>query len=692
MANANEALFDAANRHQTFLLRYGGSTANEVVKILEEAEKDLVTRIARRVDRLGPSAKNTLGSKRLQAILADIRNQTRDLTGALYAKTRGDLIGLANQEVDIASRRLSEAVGVDLNNFRVPPETLRTLVEKRAVGGKTLRRWFTRLGSDRIGRLESAVNLGVIEGDTMAQITRRFREAEAVTKRSASTMVRTHVNHVANQSREALYAANSDIVEQVRWTSTLDGRTSQICQSRDGKTYDLDQGPRPPAHPNCRSITTPVLKSWDDLAKPGALKPGRGAADMDRLFQKNLKKQGFSSDEIKGIKRNTRASMNGQVPNDLTYSDWFKRQPAEFQNDTLGRTKAKLFRDGNLSLDKFVDPTTGRSFTLSEIKSRNEQAWMRAVGGGEPSGGELWDKNTKIGAFHEASFAKSPEYIKKQAARTPIELLPPNKDEGAFYQRSGKSLHMGVRKGEDDREWFATWAHEMGHAIDHRLGVDSNTYWSSSLRGVMDNETIALELKASKFGGYYKGKAIDESYIEGLQANAITNQKKFDSLNLEIIDKIVDRGDLPKREIQKKWAQEKLDKYGMRLKDVEEALSFDDGFEGWEKTPGIITHFITSLETRDASYLLSQVINANGSMAYKGKAIFVSDYFGGLTKNKVGWGHSNEYHEGGIQQGPTEAFANAFSLLDDTNPTWGKVLDHFTPATMKKIREKLEDV
>ena len=71
MANANEALFDAANRHQTFLIRYGGSSANEIVKILQEAEKDLVTRIAGRVDRLGPSAKNTLGSKRLQAILAD---------------------------------------------------------------------------------------------------------------------------------------------------------------------------------------------------------------------------------------------------------------------------------------------------------------------------------------------------------------------------------------------------------------------------------------------------------------------------------------------------------------------------------------------------------------------------------------------------------------------------------------------
>jgi hypothetical protein len=140
----------------------------------------------------------------------------------------------------------------------------------------------------------------------------------------------------------------------------------------------LDKGPRPPAHPNCRSITTPVLKSWEELAKPGALKPGRGAADIDRLFQKNLAKQGFSADEISRIKRNTRASMNGQVPSDLTYSDWLGRQPQGFQDEVLGPTRGQLFREGGLPLSKFVDEKTGGGFTLDQIRSKNEKAWMGA--------------------------------------------------------------------------------------------------------------------------------------------------------------------------------------------------------------------------------------------------------------------------------------------------------------------------
>tara|TARA_Y100000310_G_C20704101_1_gene833200 strand:- start:21527 stop:22666 length:1140 start_codon:yes stop_codon:yes gene_type:complete len=379
MPTTNEALFDAANRNQVFLTRFGGGSARKITKMLDKAEADLVERIAQRVARLGPAAAASLGTKRLEAILQSVREQNRDLVNAMHRTTAGDLRALARQEVDIADRRLTEAVGVDLNNFRPPPEELRVLVAKRAVGAQTLRSWFTRLGRDRLGRLESAVNLGVIEGDGIQGIVRRFRASENVTRRSAEALVRTHVNHVANQARNELYKANSDLVDEVRWTATLDGRTSFICRARDGKVYPINTGPRPPAHPNCRSIMTPVLKSWEELAKPGALRPGRGAGDIDKLFRKNLREQGFDGTAISGIKRNARASMNGQVPGDITYQDWLKRQPKRFQNEVLGPTRANLFRDGGLSLDRFVEPTTGRGLTLDEIRRKNEEAFMKAV-------------------------------------------------------------------------------------------------------------------------------------------------------------------------------------------------------------------------------------------------------------------------------------------------------------------------
>jgi len=42
--SVNDDLFDAGNRHQIYLLRFGGGATKRVLALLEEAEKDLVSR------------------------------------------------------------------------------------------------------------------------------------------------------------------------------------------------------------------------------------------------------------------------------------------------------------------------------------------------------------------------------------------------------------------------------------------------------------------------------------------------------------------------------------------------------------------------------------------------------------------------------------------------------------------------
>lgn len=368
--SVNDDLFDAGNRHQVYLLRFGGGATKRVLALLEEAEKDLVSRLATRASKL-----TAIQTKRYKALIQAIRAQSRDVSIAMQKTLEKDLKGLAYQEFDIADRNLTRAVGVDLNNFRPPPDVVNSLVTKQAVRQRTLRSWFKQLEDDRARRLESAVGLGLVEGDTLPQMVRRFRDSERITRRQAETLVRTHVNHVGNHAKRAFYEANSDIIKSVRWTSTLDGRTSSICQARDGKTYSLGGGPTPPAHPNCRSVLVPVTKSWSELAGK-KLKPGRGAKEMRGLFEKNLAAQGFGPDEIKRIQANTRASMNGQVPEGMTYQKWLQRQPQAFQDDVLGPTKGQLFRQGNLPLTKFVDGTRARNLTLDEIRRKNEDVWQ----------------------------------------------------------------------------------------------------------------------------------------------------------------------------------------------------------------------------------------------------------------------------------------------------------------------------
>jgi hypothetical protein len=68
--------------------------------------------------------------------------------------------------------------------------------------------------------------------------------------------------------------------------------------------------------------------------------------------------------------------MDGQVPKDVTYQEWLRRQPPEFQDDVLGPTRAQLFRDGDVSLDRFVDES-GEQLTLDQLRIRESAVWNR---------------------------------------------------------------------------------------------------------------------------------------------------------------------------------------------------------------------------------------------------------------------------------------------------------------------------
>ena len=189
----NEKLFDASIRHQIFLIRFGGSLAREVLGILDEAQADLERRLAGRLARLGPISGQVVGkgqatSRRIEAMVKSIREQSRDIRAALEAVVAKELRGLVDTEVDLADRRLTEAVGVDMGNFRPSPEVLRTLATDPEIRGRSLRKWFKKLTDDRTAQLEAAIRLGIVEGDTTPQIIRRFRAASGVNRRNAEAL------------------------------------------------------------------------------------------------------------------------------------------------------------------------------------------------------------------------------------------------------------------------------------------------------------------------------------------------------------------------------------------------------------------------------------------------------------------------------------------------------------------------
>lgn len=66
----------------------------------------------------------------------------------------------------------------------------------------------------------------------------------------------TIVQNVASLAQNAMASA---FATKYQWISVLDDRTTEICRSRNGRTYTYDNGPLPPAHYNCRSRTVPYF-------------------------------------------------------------------------------------------------------------------------------------------------------------------------------------------------------------------------------------------------------------------------------------------------------------------------------------------------------------------------------------------------------------------------------------------------
>jgi len=244
---------------------------------------------------------------------------------------------------------LTGNVSVSLGATLSSPELIFAAVQAKPFEGRLLASWVEGMSAARIDRVETAIRMGIVEGQTIDEIIRRLKGTRAmnytdgildISRRSAKSMAITYISHVSSAARQQVFESNSTLLKGVEWVSTLDGRTSSVCQARDGEVYPTNSGPRPPAHIGCRSTTIPVLKSWKELGI-----------------------------DIEEVPEGTRASMDGQVSAKETYQTWLAKKPADFQDHVLGKGKGELFRKGDLTLDKFVD-LNGHALTLEQLQAK----------------------------------------------------------------------------------------------------------------------------------------------------------------------------------------------------------------------------------------------------------------------------------------------------------------------------------
>lgn len=358
--SVGDDLKDSATRHTVYTLRYARSTFNRHSKLIDQAVADLASKLAMRAP-----ADGSFSKARLEAMLANIKNTSSELYKAIRAGVDGDLRALAEYESRMQIAAIQDAYPIELSLTTVTPAAIHAAAMSQPFMGRVLRDWWRDQEYSVRRAFDSAVRIGYVQGETLPQISRRLYGIGNMTRRQVDTVIRTAVSHVSQTAMSEISKANSDIIEVEEWTATLDGRTTAICRGLDGKRFPLGKGPQIPAHFGERSRRVPVPVSWASMY---------GDADgEDRLDDRP-----YVADKrrVKDIPKSERDSIIGATKA-KNYNEWLKTQKRSFVEDVLGKKKAKLYLDGDLTLDRFTD-RAGREYTLPELEKRERKAFKQA--------------------------------------------------------------------------------------------------------------------------------------------------------------------------------------------------------------------------------------------------------------------------------------------------------------------------
>jgi SPP1 gp7 family putative phage head morphogenesis protein len=376
--NASDIIADRLIQRGIYLERYKAGMNNRILALLSGLEDDLTRELAG----ANPTGilRNDFRRKRLEGLLAQVRNVIRRTYTEGEKISKGELERLARNEADYAVGAINETAGFTLAEITPTYEQLKKLVDETLIQDARSADWWARQGEDLTNRFSDAMRAGVLRGETLDELVARVRGTRAasfkdgimqVPRRQAEALVRTSVQNVANAARRDTYQANDHVISAIQWISTLDSRTTPICVALNGKLWTTRDKtpighahayPGDTAHWNCRSTQLPVLKAWEDLMKEV------DQEEVEAEFRKNLRAQGFTDEQIATIRRNTRASMDGQVAKDLSFDQWLGAKDAAFQDKLLGARKAQLFRDGKIRLTDLIDQKN-RPLTLDELEA-----------------------------------------------------------------------------------------------------------------------------------------------------------------------------------------------------------------------------------------------------------------------------------------------------------------------------------
>ena len=344
MSTSRTFLQNASTRHAIFVGRFAGSQIKEVIPFLERIRRTTISRLAQ-------ENITEINKSRLTALTKELDEAMIEAYDKMGKKLTENMKQFADYEADFSARMFTKATKAD---FTVPNgKTIEAAVFSNPIALTTdsisIEAALAQFSKQKRKQMINVIKDGIIAGRTSDEVVKDIDfVSKKIQRNHAAALVRTVTNHVSTAARQATVDDNQDVVEGVEWVSTLDGRTTHTCQSLDGKVFAENKGPRPPLHWGCRSTVIPkVKKEFSVVDKIKTERPAVGGGGAETVSGKT------------------------------TYNSWLKKQSAQFQDEVLGSGKGKLFREGGLSVNQFVDANF-QPLTLEQLRRKEPLAFEKA--------------------------------------------------------------------------------------------------------------------------------------------------------------------------------------------------------------------------------------------------------------------------------------------------------------------------
>lgn len=381
---AQAAINKALTQHTAYSHRASTAVVNRINADIDRLARNLTRDLAERLDDLTQAELDAFvmgkySTRRLKALKAEIEGYGKALAASIDAEWKVSAVALAGYEATYVAELMGKAVS-DLPKVVVKPKDLFDRALQTPIMGQHIQDMAGDLAPRHVAQTYATMRQGLAAGQSNSQIIRALRGTRALNfkdgithaaKTDVERFVRTARNHVANVASEDMWRELG--VKHVKRSANLEGRTCKVCAALDGKVYHIDE-PKPAAtlHPNCRCR---YVASIDDEVAG------------NRPYVRALKvkgrdgQSGFRS--IGNMTKNQREKAGldvGQVKAATTFGKWFAGQDASFQQEWLGPSRYKLYKEGGMSLERFVDVRAGKQYSLEELRLRDADTFKAVFG------------------------------------------------------------------------------------------------------------------------------------------------------------------------------------------------------------------------------------------------------------------------------------------------------------------------